>query len=118
MPFWTDLKKDFVLLSHQGEVTLQEAAAARIEMLRLVRLNNLSKVVIDVRNVTGEADPSDLRTLMEENAKVEPPRPHAAIVVRDDQYAQFKFIEDFAVSRGMPIRVFTNEREAFDWLVD
>jgi hypothetical protein len=74
-------------------------------------------VIIDFRGVTGDADPNDLRLFMEDNSKVTPPRPHAAIIVREDQHSQFRFIEDFAVSRGMPIRVFVDEDAALSWLV-
>ena len=118
MPFSTDLRKDYLLVRHEGEVTPSEAEMARKEALRLVRSNKLSKVVVDIRDVTGEADPDDLRLVMEGNAKITPPRPHAAIVVREDQYSQFRFIEDFAVSRGMPIRVFVDEDAALSWLAD
>jgi hypothetical protein len=118
MPFSTETRKDFVLIRHEGEVTPDEINAARIEALRLVRTNGLSRLIIDIRDTTGDADPKDLRNMMEDNAKVTPPRPHAAVVVRADQYPTFRFIEDFAVSRGMPIRVFVDENEAMNWLTD
>jgi hypothetical protein len=118
MSFTAVTNKDFVLLRHEGEITPAEVDEARIEAFRLVETSGLSRLVIDIRGVTGEADPVDLRAMMETNAEVKPPRPHAAIVVREDQYPRFRFIEDFAVSRGMPIRVFVDEAEAMRWLAD
>ena len=118
MPFTADLKTGYVLVRHEGEVTPEEAEAASAEALRLTRLHKLSRVIVDMRDVTNEADPEDLRSVMETNAKVTPPRPHAAIIVREDQYTGFRFIENFAVSRGMPIRVFVDLDAALSWLGD
>jgi hypothetical protein len=117
MPFSTELKDGYLLVRHEGEVTLEEAQHAGAEALRLVESNQLTRVLVDIRRVTGDADPGDLRAMMEGHAKVLPPRPHAAIVVRADQLPAFRFVEDFAISRGMPIRVFVDEREALDWLI-
>ena len=118
MPFSAEAKRDYVLLRHEGEVTPDEINAARIEVLRLVRTSGLSRMIIDVRDATSEATIKELRAMMEDNAKVAPPRPHAAVVVRADQYPTFRFSEDFAVSRGMPIRVFVDEDQAMQWFKD
>jgi hypothetical protein len=116
MPYTTAIKKGFLLVRHEGEVTASEARAARMEAIGLVRENRISRIVVDLREVTGEADSDELRLVMEGNAEVKPPRPHAAVIVREDQYPKLRFIEDFAVSRGMPIRVFVAENEAMSWL--
>lgn len=118
MPFTAELRDGYVFIRHEGDVTLAEAQAASGEALRLARQNKSSRIMVDIRGAGGDADPQDLRTLMESNAEVTPPRPHAAILVREDQYRRFRFIEDFAVSRAMPIRVFVSEDEASDWLAD
>ena len=118
MPYSVELKKKFVFVHYEGEVTPEESEASSGEVLRFARQSELPRVVIDIRDVIGEPSPQDLRSLMEANAEVTPPRPHTAFIVREDQYARFRFIEDFAVSRGMPIRVFVDEDEALNWLAD
>ena len=118
MPFSADLKEGLVLIRHEGIVTPEEAEASSAEALRLTRSNKISRVIVDLRGVTNEPDPRDLRLVMEGNAQITPPRPHAAIIVREDQWEQFRFIEDFAASRGMPIRVFVDEDEAVSWLAE
>ena len=118
MPFSAELKEGFVLVRHEGVVTPEEAEASSVEALRLARMNKVSRVIVDLRGVTNEPDPRDLRSVMEGTAEITPPRPHAAIIVREDQHPQFRFIEDFAASRGMPIRVFIDEDEAVNWLAE
>jgi hypothetical protein len=107
-----------VLARHEGEVAPDAAAQGSEEVLHLARENDISRIVVDIRSMTGATDPSDLRSFMEANAEVTPPRPHAAVLVREDQHPQFRLIEDFAVSRGMPVRVFVDEAAAMNWLAD
>jgi hypothetical protein len=116
MPYSTEIRQGLLLLRHKGNVTQEEVETTRAEVLELVRLHKLSRVIIDLREVTSDVDSDALRSVMEANAKVVPPRPHAAVIVRDDQHPQLRFIEDFAVSRGMPVRVFVSEDDAMDWL--
>lgn len=116
MPVDIVVDTDYAVLSYSGVVTVAGVAAVRDRILEVIQQNNMSKLCVDLRSAEQILSGNDLRATMENNAEVVPPRPHTAVLGRADQQTELKFIEDFAVARGMPIRAFVDEEAALSWL--
>ena len=116
MPVAIEVKYDYVVLKYSGKVTATEVEAARPRILQVIAEHNMSKLCVDWRDAERVISSDEQRAYMEANAKIAPPRPHTAVLGRPDQQGDLKFIEDFSVARGMPIRAFTEEQAALSWL--
>lgn len=116
MPVAIELKSDYAVVKYSGKVTAAEVEATRPRILKVIAENDMSKLCVDWRDAERVISRDETRAYMEANAAVAPPRPHTAVLGRADQQTDLKFIEDFSVARGMPIRAFTDERAALSWL--
>jgi len=118
MPYEVIPKDDYVLIRHFGNLTMTEIEAARPEVLEAVKIHSVYKVVVDVTGATNEFQPADSRRIALGNADVSPPRPAAAVVGRPDQLGHLGLMESLSVSRGLPIKTFTDMQSALDWLAE
>jgi hypothetical protein len=99
-----------------GEISSPEIQTSSAEIIGRAMLEGFKKVIVDVSAVTNRLSLTELFFTTEAQSKLGPPRPRTAVVGRPDQEADLRFIENVGINRGMPIRVFTSEPEAWDWL--
>ena len=118
MPYEVIPKDDYVLVRHFGNLTMDEIEAARPQVLDAVKVYSVWKVVVDVTEATNVFEPADTRQIALDNADVSPPRPTAAVVGRPDQLGHLSLMESLSVSRGLPIKTFTDMQSALDWLAE
>lgn len=120
MPYTIKVNENpgLVLVSHYGEVTIDEVGEIRGKVFELIADHNLQSVLVDARGITSEFSVTESFNLTLENVKFEAPvpKPRASIIVRPEQYEIAKFIETVSVNRGLPIRVFTDLEEGLQWL--
>jgi hypothetical protein len=99
-----------------GSISAAEIRASSVEIIEQAKRAGFTKVVVDVSGITNRLSLAELYFSTEEQAKLGPPRPRAAILGRQDQEQELRFIENMGATRGMPIRAFTSEVEALKWL--
>jgi hypothetical protein len=99
-----------------GAISAAEIQASSVAIIDQAKRDGFSKVVVDVSALTNRLSLAELYFSTEEQSKLGPPRPRAAILGRPDQEQELRFIENVGTTRGMPIRAFTSEAEALRWL--
>jgi len=82
-------------------------------LVRACRDRDLTKILIDARNVRTSLGFMDVFRAAKDLASLPPPQMQVACVVREQQYDPL--FEQVANTRGAITRVFTNRKEAFDW---
>ena len=76
----------------------------------------ISKALLDCRNMTGEIQMFSSFMVAEYGIKMIGIISKTAIVVREDQMLHSNFVENVAVNRGVNFKIFTDADEAIDWL--
>lgn len=99
-----------------GTISPAEIQASSVAIIDRAKREGFRKIVVDVSAITNQLSLADLYFSTEAQAKLGPPRPRAAIFGRPDQEQELRFIENVGTTRGMPIRTFTSEAEALNWL--
>ena len=118
MPYQISQNSDpYIRVTWSGVITPADIQISTIEVFGRTVEDGLDKVLVDVRSITNTLSTSDLFFTTEAQAKLGPPRPHAALLGRADQKPELEFIESVGVNRGMPLKSFTSEPEALAWLL-
>ena len=101
-----------------GEVTRSDVETARSEAAVALGKFGWNKLLIDT--TTSESKISDLDNyeITIDHDSYLPRTLRTAIVHLPSEIETLKFIENVGVNRGMNMRLFTNEREALDWLLN
>ena len=76
----------------------------------------ISKALLDCRNMTGEIQMFSSFMVAEYGVKMIGIISKTALVGREDQVLHSNFVENVAVNRGVNLKIFTDVVEAIDWL--
>ena len=112
-----EIRNDHVVASYHGEVSLEDISAARTRILASIAEHGMTRLLVDIRGRTNAIPAADLRASMQSTSSVTPPRPITALLGRPDQRGELELIESLAIGRGLPIRGFTDEAAALEWLL-
>ena len=96
-----------------SEVMGKQCIDAMIEACSQVQL---SKALLDCRNMTGEIQIFDSFMVVKYAVKMRGIISQTALVGREDQMFPDNFVENVAVNRGVNLKIFTDADEAIDWL--
>ena len=110
------LEEGYVLLDHYDEISVAEVNEARSNVIEQLVKHALSRVLVNICDVTNKLSTLDTYFVTESHAKVKLPKARAALLSRPDQREDAKFMETVAVNRGLNIRSFLNKEEALAWL--
>ena len=96
-----------------SEVMGKRCIDAMVEACSQVQI---SKALLDCRNMTGEIGIYDSFSVAEYGVKMIRIISKIALVGREDQMLSDNFVENVAVNRGVNLKIFTDGDEAIDWL--
>ena len=96
-----------------SEVLGKQCIDAMVEACRQVQI---SKALLDCRNMTGEIRIFDSFKVAEYGVKMVGAIFKTALVGRQDQMLPDNFVENVAVNRGINLKIFTDADDAIDWL--
>ena len=113
-----ELMKDgnYVRLALVGELTLADHDTARADVAVSLADNGCNKLLIDASLAEPKMSPGDHYIFTAEHESHLPKDLFTAIVHRPSETDKFQFIENIGVNRGMNMKVFTDERQAVNWL--
>ena len=103
----------FDYTSEFSEVLGKQCIDAMVEACSQVQI---SKALLDCRNMTGEIQIFGSFMVAEYGVKMIGIIYKTALVVREDQLLHSNFVENVAVNRGVNLKIFTDVVEAIDWL--
>jgi hypothetical protein len=120
MAFYLELRLEdgYVFVAHEGVLRPEEIQAATLEAMAAMDADKVDRVLVDLTGVTDTPSTMDLfsaHAALPEYTRV--PRPRGALLLRADQEADGRFIEDVMVNRGLPVRVFDDREAALQWLL-
>jgi len=96
-----------------SEVLGKQCIDAMVEACSQVQI---SKALLDCRNMTGEIQIFGSYMVAEYGVKMIGIISKTALVGREDQMLHGNFVENVAVNRGVNLKIFTDADEAIDWL--
>jgi len=96
-----------------SEVMGKQCIDAMVEACSQVQI---SKALLDCRNMTGEIQIFSSFMVAEYGVKMIGIISKTTLVVREDQMLHGNFVENVAVNRGVNLKIFTDADEAIDWL--
>jgi hypothetical protein len=113
-----DQRRNVILLRYYGDVDLKDLWNARLELASLVKKTGIKNVVIDMRGVKLNLDSVDEYQFSNSNIKYLPRGTEVATVITENDpfIHDHKYMEEVSLNRGFPIRIFTNAKEAKQWL--
>lgn len=105
-----------VFLTHEGEMSMAEAAAAREEAGELLTAKQWNRIIVDITAVRSLLKGLELFKLGEAISETLPPCARIALVVRADQTKGARLIEQVARNSGAFLTFFTDVRKAEAWV--
>lgn len=108
-----DATNHMIRVRVQGEETIEDWEASKAQIIKLNSERGCSNVLVDARE--QQAAPGMLELF--EFATHWPPTIRVAKLVGPKTRAAQGFVETVAVNRGIPMKDFTNERDAMAWLI-
>ena len=96
-----------------SEIMGKQCIDAMVEACSQVQI---SKALLDCRNMTGEIQMFSSFMVAEYGVKMIGIISKTALVGREDQMLHNNFVENVAVNRGVNLKIFTDADEAIDWL--
>ena len=109
---------NYVRLSLFDELSLTDHEIARTEAALALTENGWNKLLIDAVHAKPKMSAFDNYDFTKEHQLHFPVSLQTAIIHHPDATEYFKFIEDLAVNRGMELKLFTDEIQAIDWLLE
>ncbi len=110
--------KDFIKLTHEGELDLKEA---RKDLLAVASMEDLSRdhlIIIDIRKAKVKMSTADIWYLSAELGKhILAHQNMTAILAPKVGFDSARFFELCAQNRGFRIKAFTNFEDAIGWLM-
>jgi hypothetical protein len=119
MPYEITTRDDdhYEVVKWTGNATREELLASGVEAVELAGRLGIQRILIDVVDVANRLNVTELFLATDAHSKLGPPRPRAALLGRSDQERELRFIETVGFNRGMPIKAFTDEKQAMSWLL-
>ena len=119
MPFEISIFKEggYIRIRHYGEISVAEIGDARNAAIKKVLRHFIFKILVDVCEVTNKLSTLDAFSATSDHSKIKRPGLRGAIVAREDQMEDARFMENVAVNRGMNIRAFHDMERALSWLL-
>ena len=108
--------QEIVKVVFNGKASVEDHEAVRTEAARALSSRGWGKLLVDARNIESEMSVIDDFGFTKSHKSHKPPLECVAVIHRQDETERFRFIENVALNRGQHMKVFTDEREAIDWL--
>ena len=109
-------KEAYIHFEFTGDFSEETGKQCIDAMVEASRQLQLSKALLDCRNMTGEIQILESFMVAQYGVKMIRVLSKTALVVREDQMFHDNFAENVAVNRGVNLKLFTNAEEAIDWL--
>jgi len=109
-------KEAYVHFDYTGEfseLTGKQCVDAMVEACSQLQL---SKALLDCRNMTGEIQILESFMVAKYGGKMRYFLSKTALVGREDQMLPDNFVENVAANRGINLKIFTDLEEAISWL--
>jgi len=109
-------KEAYVHFDYTGEfseLTGKQCVDAMVEACSQLQL---SKALLDCRNMTGEIQILESFMVAKYGGKMRDFLSKTALVGREDQMLPDNFVENVAANRGINLKIFTDLEEAISWL--
>ena len=118
MPYQIQYQKDSncVFLVHMGPLDIEEARLARNELCDVLAAHQCNGILIDETRAVKKLSVIDQHQFTIEYGSELPADVRIAVVVRRETLSDARFIENVAFNRGICLRVFSNKKEALNWL--
>ena len=108
----------YVRLTLVSVLTMKEHKEFRAEALTALADTGWTKILIDTTQASPKMSILDDYEFTSELQSHLPSELRTAILYRADEAKRYQFIEDVARNRGVSLRTFTDESQAFAWLHD
>lgn len=105
-----------VFLTHEGEMSVVEAAAARQEVGELLTTKRWNRIIVDVTTLRSVPKGAEVFTLGELLSRSLPQSARIGLVVRQDQTRHASLIERVARKGGAFLTFFTDAEKAEAWV--
>ena len=101
---------------HTDQLDIEEARRARNELRDVLGSNHCNRVLIDETQTDKKLSVIDQHQFTAEYGSELPADVRIAVVVRPEKISEARFIENVAFNRGIRLKVFSNKKEALNWL--
>lgn len=105
----------YVVVKHEGQLTLKAFEDARAAAKRLLKDNRWSRLLIDVRSATHRVPIAEVFFVMKSLSEVFPGT-KIALIFPPDRTDEGEFAETVASNRGIRLKSFSNYEQAVAWL--
>ena len=106
----------YIRFDYTGEFSIVMGKQCIDAMVEACSQTQISKALLDCRNMTGEINIFSSFMVAEYGVKMIGIISKTALVAREDQMLSDNFVENVAVNRGVNLKLFTDADEAIDWL--
>lgn len=119
VPQHLEMGADYARFSPRGNTRLIDAVELVAEAIAFCRMNEISRLLADVRDLVGFTSPTllDRFLLAEEWASAAKGGVTIALVVKPEHIDPRHFGVVVAADAGLVAETFTTEREAIEWLM-
>ena len=110
-----DLK--YIGVVFTDEMTREEHEKARTEAIQALAENGWQRLLVDARQILAKMSVLDDFKFTQEHRSTLLQSVRTAVIHRAEETERFRFIENVAVNRGVPMKVFLDPEEAIEWLL-
>lgn len=107
---------EYVLLRHEGTLTIQELYAGRVEARDLLEKKRWKKLLVDLSQASIGVRLIELFTFTVSHSETFPRYLVIAVVGSQENYKDTTFAEAVALNRGLRMKVFRDCDQAKAWL--
>jgi hypothetical protein len=108
---------EYVMVRHEGELTLQHFEEARSAAKRLLDSNRWDRLLIDVRDAAHRVPIAEVFFVMKSLSEVFPGK-KIALLFPPGRTEEGEFAETVASNRGVRLKSFSNYEQAAAWLAE
>ena len=109
-------KEAYVRFDYTGEFSQAAGKQCVDAMVEACSRLKLSRALLDCRKMTGEIQILESFRVAQYGGKMRGFLSKTALVGRQDQMLSDNFVENVAVNRGVNLKIFTDIKEAINWL--
>ncbi|MBN2317109.1 MAG: hypothetical protein JXM79_24500 [Sedimentisphaerales bacterium] len=105
-----------VFLVYSGEVHIDEARLARKELREVLAAHLCNRILVDETRAEKKISVIDQHQFTTEYGSEFSSDVHIAVIVRQEQISEARFVENVAFNRGIHLKIFPNQKDAINWL--
>ncbi len=120
MPYKVEKIQNYVYIKAYGKYGFEDASGSQNEALQFIKNDKLERILVNIAEIENEFSVTESVQIISRVPEVFPHYVKHAVIFSETALRDITaiFSDNFSFNRGINVRVFDNENDALNWLLE